>query len=89
LQYECPDNFGQQRAHQQRNHRRTGQTDEAHCGKHGFSRVFHATKVKISRATCNSAFSVQFKQVVSSGASRQRDETKTKLKRLCHYILLI
>jgi len=38
LQQESSDNFGQQRSHQQRNHRRTGQTDEAQGGKHGFSR---------------------------------------------------
>jgi hypothetical protein len=56
--------LGQEGANQQCEHCRTGQTDETQRGERGFSRVFHATNIKISRATCNSAFSGQFKQVV-------------------------
>jgi hypothetical protein len=72
MQYKRPEEFGQQCTHQQRDDRCTGQTDEAQCGKHGFSRVFHATKVKASCATCNSAFWRQCKFVAKSGALPER-----------------
>jgi hypothetical protein len=65
---------GQEGGNQQREHCRTRQTDEAQRGEHGFSRVFHATKVKILRATCNSAFSGQVKRV----AKMECDKLKSK-----------
>jgi hypothetical protein len=60
----------------QRQQRRERKTDEAQCGECGFSRMFHTTKVKISRATCNSAFWRQCKFVEKSGALPERHRTK-------------
>jgi hypothetical protein len=59
----------------QRQQRRERQAYEAERGEQGFAGVFHATRIKILSATCNSAFSGQFRR------SKQDGETKTKFKK--------
>ena len=51
------DDFAQKGGDQQREHGRARPADQFQRGEQGFSRVFHAVRVKFFRATCNSAFS--------------------------------
>ena len=59
MQHEFADDLAQERGGQQRQQCRQRKTSDFQRGERGFSRVFHAAMIKLSRATCNSAFSVQ------------------------------